>query len=81
MSVFMTYHIKMWIINKMDNFRDSSHLISVNRLHICDKTKLSCSFPVLKAQIWREKERAGSETNDKMKGPAVGLVHIESAFQ
>lgn len=71
----------MWIKNKMDNFRNPSHLSVVDRRHICKKTKLSCSFPVLKAEIWREKERAGSETNDKTKGPAVGLEHIESAFQ
>lgn len=56
----------------MDNLRHHSHLIPVNRLHICDKTKLSCSFPVLKAQIWREKERAGSETNDKNEGSSRG---------
>ena len=58
----------MWIINKLETLKNPSHLITVNRLNIQNQTKLSCSFPILKAKIWGggwEGERAESETSDK----------------
>lgn len=56
----------------------------MTRLHISKKTKtknkLSCNFPVLKAKIWGEGERAGSETSDKNEGSSYGTgtdrVHV-----
>lgn len=63
----------MWIINKLETLKNPSHLITVNRLNIQNQTKLSCSFPILKAKIcvggwgW-EGERAESETSDKNEG-------------
>lgn len=74
----------MWIINKLETLKNPSHLITVNRLNIQNQTKLSCSFPILKAKICGG--GGGKEKGQrvklviKTKGP-VGVVHTDSAFQ